>query len=99
MHRLHLLRHAKSGYPEGLENRDRPLTRRGRDTARRVGESLPVSLGDIDLVLCSTALRARETADLALAAFRLKPPIVFEDALYLATWTALLRRLRAIEEN
>jgi len=99
MHRLHLLRHAKSSYPEGVEDRDRPLSRRGREAARRVGESLPAALGRVDLVLCSAALRTRETAALALAGLAPSPRVVFEDALYLAGRAALLRRLRLIDES
>jgi phosphohistidine phosphatase len=99
MHRLHLLRHAKSGYPEGVEDSERPLTRRGREAARRVGESLPAALGALDLVLCSTALRTRETAELVLAGFAARPRIQFEDWLYLAGRALLLRRLRALDES
>src|ERR1700686_2113057 len=99
MHRLHLLRHAKSGWDEALEDHERPLSRRGRETARRVGESLPSALGTIDLVLCSTAVRTRETAELVLAAYALPPPIRFEDALYLAGRALLLRRLKRLDES
>jgi len=99
MHRLHLLRHAKSAWDEALEDHERPLTRRGCEAARRVGESLPRALGAIDLVLCSTAVRTRETAELVLAGFALPPPIRFEDALYLAGRALLLRRLRRLDES
>lgn len=99
MHRLHLLRHAKSAIDASLDDRDRPLTRRGREAARRVGETLPAALGDIDLVLCSAALRTRETAALVLAGFTVRPPVAFEDALYLAGATALRRRLRRLDEG
>jgi phosphohistidine phosphatase len=98
-HRLHLLRHAKSGLDEGLEDHERSLTRRGREAARRVGESLPAALGALDLVLCSTALRTRETAELVLASFAAHPPIVYEDVLYLAGRAALLRHLRGLDEG
>jgi phosphohistidine phosphatase len=99
MHRLHLLRHAKSGWDEAVEDHERALSRRGREAARRLGESLPAALGAIDLVLCSTSARTRETADLALAGFATPPLIRFEDALYLASRAALIRRLRGIEES
>ena len=39
MHRLHLLRHAKSAWDEALEDHERPLTRRGCEAARREGRS------------------------------------------------------------
>lgn len=98
MHRLHLLRHAKSARDEGLEDNERPLSRRGREEARSVGESLPDAVGAIDLVLCSTALRTRETAELALAGFAVPPRVRFEDGLYLAGWAALMQRLRRLDE-
>lgn len=99
MHRLHLLRHAKSSYPEGVDDSERPLTRRGREAAHRVGDSLPAALSRVDLVLCSTALRTRETAALVLAGLAPSPRILFEDALYLAGRAALIRRLRLIDES
>ena len=98
MHRLHLLRHAKSSADEGGDDLARPLSQRGRAAARRVGQTLPAALGRIDLVLCSTALRTRETAELALAGFAPLPHIAFEEGLYLAGRNALLRRLRALDE-
>lgn len=97
MPRLHLLRHAKSDREDGIDDRDRPLSRRGRDTARQLAESLPAALGDLDLVLCSTALRARETAELALAGFAAPPRMLFEEGLYLAGRGALLRRLAELD--
>ena len=35
MHTLHLLRHAKSSWKEDVEDRERRLNRRGRETALR----------------------------------------------------------------
>ena len=98
MHRLHLLRHAKSGRDDMVDDRDRPLSRRGREVARRVGESLPTALGGLDLVLCSSSLRTRETAALVLSGIPAAPSILFEDALYLAGPAALMRRLRRLDE-
>jgi phosphohistidine phosphatase len=97
MHRLHLLRHAKSDQTDAVEDHERPLSRRGRETARRVGESLPAALGQLDLVLCSPALRTRQTAELVLAGFRPTLRILFEEELYLASDAVLLRRLRRLD--
>src|SRR5229473_4106318 len=99
MHLLHLLRHAKSDRDEALEDHERPLARRGREAARRVGESLPSALGKLDLVLCSTSLRTRETAALVLGRFAASPALRFEDGLYLAGRTALMRRLGQLDES
>ncbi len=99
MHLLHLLRHAKSDRDEGVEDHERKLSRRGREAARRVGESLPSAFGALDLVLCSTSVRTRETAALVLAGFAEPPPIGFEDPLYLAGRAALMRRLSQLDES
>jgi phosphohistidine phosphatase len=99
MHRLHLLRHAKSSRDEGIADRERKLSRRGREDARRVGAHLPAAVGKLDLVLCSTAQRTRETAALALAEFRPGPRLQFEDWLYLAGRAALLKRLSLLDES
>jgi len=99
MHRLHLLRHAKSSRGEGIDDKERPLSRRGRDDARRIGESLLAGTGAIDLVLCSSALRTRQTAELVLAGVKPPPRILYEDALYLAGPKALLRRLAQLAES
>jgi phosphohistidine phosphatase len=60
---------------------------------------LPAALGPLDLVLCSSALRTRETATLALAGFAPPPTVLFEDALYLAGPAALLKRLVQVDER
>ena len=76
MKTLHLLRHAKSSTKEDVEDHERPLSRRGREAARRSASTFRRQLGAIDLVLCSSALRTRETLDLVLAEFSPRPRIV-----------------------
>src|SRR3954469_19973407 len=100
MRALHLLRHAKS-VPEddGTGDHLRRLSRKGREDARLVGASLPAALGALDLVLCSTARRTRETASVVLAGFAAAPLVAFEDGLYLAALPELLRRLRRLDEG
>jgi phosphohistidine phosphatase len=98
MHRLHLLRHAKSSRDDGFEDRERKLNKRGREDARRLAETLPGALDTLDLVLCSPARRTRETAELALAGLDPPPQVVFDEALYLAGGAALMRRLRRVGE-
>ncbi len=78
---LILLRHAKSvdpdPYPTDLE---RPLSPRGRRDAAAAGDWLREQGLLPDLVLCSTAVRTRETLEgLRLAAL----PVMFEHRLYL----------------
>jgi phosphohistidine phosphatase len=98
MNMLHLLRHAKSSTKEDVEDHERPLSRRGHDAARLVGRHLPRMAGDLDLVLCSSALRTRETLDLVIAEFSPRPRSVVEDELYLASRERLMDRLHRIDE-
>jgi len=99
MNRLHLLRHAKSSVKENLDDQERPLSRRGRETARRIGKHLPAQLGAIDLVLCSNVRRTRETLELVIAAFSPRPRIAIEDELYLASQQKLAKRLRRLDPS
>jgi phosphohistidine phosphatase len=62
--RLYLLRHAKSSWKEqGLADHDRPLARRGRRAAKAIGGHLREQGVEPELVLCSTARRARQTLE------------------------------------
>lgn len=78
---LVLLRHAKSAYPDGVADHDRPLASRGRREAGLAGDWLRTNLPAIDAVLCSTATRARET----LADTGIDAPVRYVDRLYGAT--------------
>ncbi len=99
MHMLHLLRHAKSSWREDVGDRERRLSRRGRETARRVARHLPAAVGALDLVLCSSARRTRETLDLVLAEFPVRPRNFLEDELYAASQEKLMKRLRRLAEE
>jgi len=99
MHSLHLLRHAKSSWKEDVPDRERGLNRRGREAARRVGRHLPVAIGVLDLVLCSSAVRTRETMELVLAGYRVRPRSMIEDELYAAGVEKLIARLRRLDED
>jgi phosphohistidine phosphatase len=99
MHLLHLLRHAKSSWKGDVEDRERPLNRRGREAARLVGQHLPATAGTFDLVLCSSAVRTRETLELVLAGFTPRPHCVIEDTLYLADRDELIERLQRLAES
>jgi phosphohistidine phosphatase len=99
MHQLHLLRHAKSSWDDDADDHSRPLNKRGRETARLIGASLPKVIGGLDVVLCSSASRTRETAELALAELKPAPSVLYEDGLYLASQATLMQRLRELDER
>ena len=64
MIRLALVRHAKSDWGDpALDDHDRPLNDRGMRDAPRMARQLAESGFRADLILSSTALRARTTAE------------------------------------
>jgi phosphohistidine phosphatase len=98
MPNLHLLRHAKSSWKADTEDHERPLNKRGRETADVVGRHLRGAVGQLDLVLCSSARRTRQTLELLLAALSAPPRCMVEDGLYLADCATLLNRLKRLDE-
>jgi phosphohistidine phosphatase len=102
--RLVLLRHAKSAWPQ-VADHERPLAGRGRRDAPAVGRWLGISGYHPDAVMCSTALRARETWALAGEALATAlpanqpaaPAVRFEPRIYEATVLALLMLIREFE--
>lgn len=61
MHRLILLRHAKSDWPHGVADHDRPLAARGRKAAPLMAAYLAEEGLIPDLALVSSARRTQET--------------------------------------
>jgi phosphohistidine phosphatase len=97
--RLYLLRHAKSSrkQPE-LADHERPLTGRGRRAASAIARHLREHDVTPELVLCSTARRARETLE------RLEPAlgtaaVRHEPQLYRASADVLLERLHSVPDD
>ena len=96
MKRVWLLRHAKSSWDDpGLDDHDRPLAPRGVRASERIARWASDNDLRPDLVLCSTAVRARATLDLTIAALG-DPEIEFDDGLYHAWATDLLQRLTTL---
>ncbi|MDA8319478.1 MAG: histidine phosphatase family protein [Actinomycetota bacterium] len=93
---LVLLRHAKSAWPEGVPDHDRPLAGRGRRDAPAAGQWLRQAGHIPDLVLCSTAARARQTWQLAEAEIGARSPVTFEPEVYGATADILLNLIRRL---
>jgi phosphohistidine phosphatase len=106
MKTLYLLRHAKSSWSKpgwndgGIPDHDRALATKGLQAAGMMGyhmreRQIPVP----ELVLCSTARRAVDTAALVLAAWGIRPRQRQLKTLYLCGAEGLLRRLNAISDD
>ncbi|WP_454748089.1 SixA phosphatase family protein [Ciceribacter selenitireducens] len=95
--RLLLLRHAKSAWPEGVADEQRPLNGRGRTAARLVGDYLAEAKLIPDLALVSTARRTQETWALVRERLPLKPEMRGVAELYAASPGQILDVLQAVE--
>ena len=99
MRRLFLLRHAKSSWDDtGLPDHERPLAPRGERAVVRIAEHVRSQKIAPDLVLCSTALRTRQTLAALLPVLPGEVEIRVEDELYGASLEELLARLRELDD-
>jgi phosphohistidine phosphatase len=87
--RLILLRHAKSDWPD-VPDRDRPLAKRGRRDAPRIGRWLHQHGYQPDVVVVSAATRTRQTWDLVAPELGGSPAVHFEPRAYAASALTLL---------
>ena len=107
--RLVVLRHAKSAYPPGVPDHDRPLGPRGVVDARAAGEWVRDHVGPPDHVVVSSARRARGTWTLAAGAIgyigaagydAVSPgPLTIDPRVYDASATTLVEVLRELPER
>ncbi|HYB36182.1 MAG TPA: histidine phosphatase family protein [Mycobacterium sp.] len=94
-HTLVLLRHAKSAWPAGVADHDRPLAPRGVREAGLAGDWLRANFPVVDAVLCSTATRARET----LARAAVDAPVRYVERLYGATTAEVIDEVNRVEDD
>ncbi|PZU87318.1 MAG: phosphohistidine phosphatase [Chryseobacterium sp.] len=80
MKTLLLVRHAKSDWPEDVDDFDRPLTELGRTNAPKMAQFLKFNNIDIETFVTSPAVRAKETCKLFSEVFEKEFSI--QDKLY-----------------
>lgn len=100
MKTLYLLRHAKSSWNDSsLRDFDRPLNDRGRADAPVIGKHLDSENLSDPLLICSPALRTRETAQLVLLNASLHAEPRFDDRIYEASLRDLLQVVSEIDDT
>jgi phosphohistidine phosphatase len=98
MRTLLLMRHAKSSWKNpALDDHDRPLNKRGKRDAPRMGQLLAEHKLLPDLVLCSSARRARDTAFAVLREAGYDGETRILRSLYMADPQSALEVLRRLE--
>jgi phosphohistidine phosphatase len=106
MRTLTLMRHAKSDWPTAVPgsapvpDKQRPLSLRGVRAAPRMGAWMGTAHIQPDLILCSTAVRTRQT--LALVSQHIageKQIIEMRNELYLGDYAELFKLVRATPDH
>src|SRR5437868_8884110 len=94
---LYLMRHAKSSWDDpGVDDHDRPLAPRGKQAMKLMARRLRKEGVHPDLVLCSSAKRARQTLERILPSLGGGVRIEVEDELNTFDAEVLYRRLRRV---
>lgn len=94
---LRLLRHAKSSWDDpSLSDHDRPLSARGERALPLLAAHLAETAGDVEVVLCSSSRRTRDTLSGIRTGLDERHQVLIESALYGAEAESLLRRVRAL---
>ena len=97
---LVLMRHAKSDWSNpSLGDSERTLNRRGRNDAPLVGNFMYDLIGTPDQIICSDAVRARETAKLVAESLKYKQNIIIEPQLYDSYPSVYLKVISNVTDN
>lgn len=100
MKTLLLMRHAKSSWDDdGVSDHDRPLNSRGERSAPQMAAILVHGAITPDLILSSTALRARSTAFAVAEAFDWKPELRLRRGLYMASPAQILEEISGVSDE
>jgi len=99
MKQLLLMRHAKSSWKDAsLPDEERPLNKRGREAARFMGRYLREHDLVPDAIVCSSAVRANDTAKRVAKGGKFDTPTAV-DALYLSGAASYLEVIGATVDN
>ena len=97
---LYLLRHAKSSWNDAtLRDFDRPLKKRGREAAERIGQRIGAENLSNPVVICSPAVRTRETAEIVLENAKLQIEPRFDERIYEASLGELVQIVTEISDD
>jgi phosphohistidine phosphatase len=100
MKQLAILRHAKSDWGNpGQTDFERPLNKRGRKAAKKVGRALKAGGFACDQIVSSPATRARETVERFEIGYESLPPVRYEPNLYMCSTGSLISVINALPDD
>jgi phosphohistidine phosphatase len=98
---LLLMRHGKTSWKDTKKGEDklRPLSKKGEKDAHKMSELVEEKGIYPQVILTSTALRARETANIFLARCCEEITFIVKNALYMAEPPAIIDELRTLDDR
>ena len=100
MKQLAILRHAKSDWGNpGLTDFDRPLNKRGRKAAKKIGRILRERGLSFSQIVSSPAQRAKETVERFRIGYEQDCDVRFEPTIYLASTGTLLGLVNGLPDD
>jgi phosphohistidine phosphatase len=98
--KLFVLRHAKSSWNHGgLADHERPLSSRGQEALPRLRRALERRAANIEVVLCSSAVRTVATLEGVRAALPDHVEVTIDDQLYGAAGRTWLERCQEVDDE
>ncbi|WP_321777927.1 SixA phosphatase family protein [Sulfurimonas sp.] len=100
MKKLYIIRHAKSSWEEvGFVDFDRPLNKRGKIDASKMGDRLRTKGVKPDIILSSDALRAKKTIKAIAKKVKFKNKIKFRKKIYEASLSTLHKMIKKVDNK
>ena len=100
MKKLYLIRHAKSDWSDpGKDDFDRGLNKRGKRSIPLMAKALKEKRIMPDLILSSSAKRAKKTAKGLAKALGYKGEIIFNEALYFTEPEEMIEMIRNVDDR
>jgi phosphohistidine phosphatase len=100
MKTLYILRHAKSSWKDpNLSDFERPLNRRGQRAAETLGQHFRNEEIVPELVLCSPAIRTRETIEIIVKTAKWRTEVRYDERIYEAGAMRLFEVVSQIEND
>ncbi len=99
MKKLILFRHAKSSWDDStISDHDRPLAEKGIKTAPIMGKFAKKEKLIPDKIICSTAVRARQTLDLFIKTAGIKVETEYNECIYSQDKTKIIKIIQSQED-
>jgi phosphohistidine phosphatase len=94
------MRHAKSTWDgKDEDDRDRKVSKRGLKNAAQVGELLKKEKLTPDVILSSSAMRARETAEIVMNELKYHGDVCYLNKLYMGEPEIYARQIQSLQDD